>query len=516
MNVEPKASMPGRIGQLATMRLPPELERAAARRLGNLAGGFAVIFLVAITLRSLVGLQSVVQIEYLGLANATTAVMAAMMLLLFRASRSQMPSWRILKLGLLFEILLCLGLALEEQVLIDFFEARPRLSFVVVVLLTFPLIVPTPWFRRVVVTLVCALTPMMVWPLSTMITGRDAPLPGKIVMSTVPLVVSSLFALYAARLAHQLRREVSAARQVGSYELIEELGSGAMGEVWRANHRLLARDAAVKLIRAEALGDDQEQAKARFEREARATASLRSPHTVALYDYGQTEEGTYYYAMELLQGLTLDELVRAHGPVPESRALYLLRQAAVSLAEAHGIDLVHRDVKPANLIVARVGIEFDFLKVLDFGLVKSTVHRPMDVQLTQEHSTTGTPAFMAPEVVLDEELDGRGDLYALGCVAVWLLSGQLVFDEVTPLKMMMAHAHQEPVPPSRRTELEVTPDVDALVLRCLEKSPAKRFQNASELVGAIDEAQERIQERWSQRDAERWWSLRIGSERALG
>src|SRR5262245_24008926 len=220
---------------------------------------------------------------------------------------------------------------------------------------------------------------------------------------------------------------------MGSYHLVELLGRGGMGEVWRGEHRLLKRPAAIKLVRPELLGAnsdaDSHDMLRRFEREAQATAALSSPHTIRLFDFGVTSDRTFYYVMELLAGRDLESLVREFGPVPADRALFLLRQACHSLADAHARGLVHRDVKPANIYTCRMGLEYDFVKVLDFGLVKFADRTAMQQTLmTAAHTTTGTPAYMAPELILGEaDIDRRADVYALGCVAYYLLTGQLVF-----------------------------------------------------------------------------------------
>ena len=231
-----------------------------------------------------------------------------------------------------------------------------------------------------------------------------------------------------------------------------------MGEVWRARHRLLIRPAAIKLIRQRALGamsGDPELLVRRFEREARATAALTSPHTVQLYDFGVTEDGRLYYVMELLDGLDLDTLVRQHGPLPAERVVHLLRQVCSSLQDAHANGLVHRDIKPANMVVSRAGTTFDFVKVLDFGLVKldSRADTAEDARckLSTEDSWSGTPAFMAPEVVLGAaDTDHRVDLYALGCVAYWLLTGKMVFEGENAMQVMIQHAQTAPKRPSHR------------------------------------------------------------------
>src|SRR5499426_1171239 len=231
--------------------------------------------------------------------------------------------------------------------------------------------------------------------------------------------------------------QLNEALAVGSYRLVNQLASGGMGEIWLARHRLLVRPAAVKLIRHDvAPGDAREQFVRRFEREAHVTAGLRSPHTVQLYDFGVTESGSFYYVMEYLDGLDLHRVVKLFGPQPPERVIMLLRQACRSLAEAHERGLVHRDIKPANLFVTRLGTEFDYLKVLDFGVVKEQQSSQDATMLSNQGMVQGTPAFMPPEIVMGEaRIDGRADLYSLACTAYWVLTGTPVFEANTPAQM---------------------------------------------------------------------------------
>ena len=284
-----------------------------------------------------------------------------------------------------------------------------------------------------------------------------------------------------------------------------------MGEVWRARHHLLARRAAIKLVRPEALGSDPQTRRVallRFEREAQATASLRSPHTIDLYDFGISDTGAFYYVMELLVGRDMQTLVRDFGQLPPDRALYLLEQVCESLAEAHAAGLVHRDIKPSNIYVCREGLQFDFVKVLDFGLARD--RRPDGVHLTRDTSEriTGTPAYMAPEVILGAtQVDPRVDIYALGCVAYFLLTGQLVFEGTTPMKTLLKHVEEVPVPPSQRTEVTVPPVLDALILQCLEKDPRRRPRDAQAVLGLVREC--RIGRRWDDDRAREWWEMHL-------
>jgi serine/threonine-protein kinase len=307
----------------------------------------------------------------------------------------------------------------------------------------------------------------------------------------------------------RLGRQVAKERELGSYRLGELLGRGGMGEVYRATHRMLARPAAIKLIHPEMLRardpHSAELAIARFRREAEAAAQLRSPHTVELYDFGETEDGTLYFVMELLEGLDLESLVRREGPLPQERVIHILRQVCESLQEAHQSGLVHRDIKPANIHVGRVGLRHDFVKVLDLGLVKSVLPSASENSMaTAAGLTPGTPAYMAPELALGEPVDGRADLYALGCVAYYLLTGQLVFETSNGFQMIAKHVQETPVPPSQRTELPVAPELDRAVLACLAKRPEERVQSADELdrmLADIDVAP------WGEEEATRWWTM---------
>jgi serine/threonine-protein kinase len=315
-----------------------------------------------------------------------------------------------------------------------------------------------------------------------------------------------------ARVVYGLGAEVGRARALGSYELEEKLGEGGMGEVWRARHRMLARPAAIKLIRPSIMSGARpgasEAALRRFEREAQAIAQLRSPHTVELFDFGVAGDGTFYYVMELLDGLDADTLVRRFGPVPAERAVHILRQVCHSLSEAGSCGLVHRDVKPANIFLCRYGEEFDFVKVLDFGIVRGARDRedPGPV-LSGDNLVQGTPAFMAPEQAMGRAVDGRTDIYALGCVAFWLLTGEPVFPGNTPMSLLVDHAKSPPEPPSARTDRPIPPALDALVLDCLAKDPAGRPQSARELARRLEEWEGA--DGWTQEQAREWWDLHL-------
>jgi serine/threonine-protein kinase len=251
-------------------------------------------------------------------------------------------------------------------------------------------------------------------------------------------------------------------------------------------------------------GETREHLVRRFEREAQITASLRSPHTVQLYDFGVTDTGNFYYVMELLEGLDLHQMVKRFGPQPVERVTLLWRQACRSLAEAHAHGLVHRDIKPANLFVARLGHEYDYLKVLDFGIVKDRPGGEGPGLMTAQGFLHGTPAFIAPEIVFGgRPIDGRADLYSLACTAYWAVTGQLVFDAATPADMLLHHAQTVPTPPSLVSELPVPREFDRILMRCLEKDPAKRFKSALDVDAEL--ANVPTPGSWTQDDARRWW-----------
>jgi len=324
----------------------------------------------------------------------------------------------------------------------------------------------------------------------------------RLVTLFAPAFVAGLFGYLASLRMERLGAQVESAGKMGMYELETRIAQGGMGEVWKARHQMLSRPAAVKLIRGHADGGSQgldDVALRRFEREAQVTASLKSPHTVELYDFGVTQSGTFYYVMELLDGVDLEKLVQEKGPLEPKRVVRILSQVLDSLAEAHEHGLVHRDIKPANINLSRRGLEDDFVTVLDFGLVKSeSPGSDASVSLTAANRITGTPAYLAPELIVDEgHVDGRADLYSLGCVAYFLLTGKLVFEAQTAMQMAVAQVSEVPLPPSQRTRQPIPKALDALVMKCLEKRPQDRPESAIALLGLLgsldlgDEARER-------------------------
>lgn len=295
--------------------------------------------------------------------------------------------------------------------------------------------------------------------------------------------------------------------RVGSYSLIEQLGSGGMGEVWLARHQLLARPAAVKIVRESTVGvaEDWQAMRQRFAQEAQATAELQSPNTVQLFDFGMTDTGSFYYVMERLRGMDLQRMVERYGPLPPERVVFLLKQACRSLSEAHGLGLVHRDIKPANLFVCRLGQEYDFLKVLDFGVV-SRQGRQSTAPITVAGLVLGTPAFLAPELGAGQgQFDARADIYGLGCVAFWLLAGRPPFEAGDTRTLLEHHWSSTPPRPSMIASESIPADMDALVLDCLQKDPVLRPDSADVLWERLDKVP--VASPWDQRRARAWWEL---------
>jgi serine/threonine-protein kinase len=321
--------------------------------------------------------------------------------------------------------------------------------------------------------------------------------------STWALIIVAIAAV-ASQVVFGLRREVQRARRLGQYTLDEKIGEGAMGIVYRAHHALLRRPTAIKLLPPERAGQKNVQ---RFEREVQLTARLTHPNTVAIYDYGHTPEGTFYYAMELLEGINLEDLVRRYGAQPAGRVNFILRQVCRALAEAHGLGVIHRDIKPANIILSVRGGEPDVAKVVDFGLVKAfeTNDEAVTMSMDGDAVLAGTPLYFSPEgIVSPQDVDGRSDLYALGSVAYYLLTGKPLFEGRTVMEVCAHHLHTRPVPPSVRAGFAIDAALEQIVLRCLAKSPEDRPPTAIALHDALAACPSATA--WSGADAAAWWS----------
>jgi eukaryotic-like serine/threonine-protein kinase len=324
--------------------------------------------------------------------------------------------------------------------------------------------------------------------------------------------VSVATATAGSRVIFGLRVEAARVKRLGQYTLEEKVGAGGMGVVYRASHAMLRRPTAIKLLPPERAGEAN---LVRFEREVQMTAQLSHPNTVAIYDYGRTPEGVFYYAMEYLDGINLEDLVRVHGPVPPGRAIAILEQVCGALAEAHARGLVHRDIKPANIILTERGGEPDVAKVVDFGLVKPFATGGGDLTMSASNMLTGTPLYMSPEAMTSPDAnDPRSDLYAVGAVAYFLVTGQPVFEGGSVAEIIGHHLHTEPVPPSKRSSQKIPPDLDAVILRCLRKRAEDRPRDARALREELQRC--RIAQPWTTAEAAAWWRTFRGAGSPTG
>jgi serine/threonine-protein kinase len=460
---------------------------------------------------------------------AVVAVMASLAMFFYARSTKSEPKF-IPNLGLAYMVLTAAAIGLITHWSIDpriaHMPILPTISWIGVVILMFAAVIPISTRKTIIAGLIAAsMNPVGmliarergVWHFESWLDTLMMHFPDYLLIGVAVVI---------ARVVIQLGQEVSRAREMGSYQLGDLLKRGGMGEVYKATHTMLARPAAIKLIRPEMLGgdngDDAQIAVTRFYREAAAAANLRSPHTVELFDFGVTEDQTLYFVMELLEGMDLESMVQKHGPLPAARVIHILCQACESLEEAHARGLVHRDIKPANIHVGQVGMHDDFVKVLDFGLVKSVAAsseasiKALDFGLvtsmgdstglspdTAVSGTPGTPAYMAPEMALGETVDGRSDIYALGCVAYYLLTGELVFDADSTVQMIARHLHHEALAPSARGGIEIPQELDRIVLSCLAKNPDDRPATAGELADALRALDVKP---WSKAQAKDWWA----------
>jgi serine/threonine-protein kinase len=494
--------------------LPPFLLAEASRRLGWAGLIYGMTYLIAYWVPYGITLLSGQPNRHYLLPDVVALISIAMGFAVFVLSRRARKSAEsLLDFGLVFGVLGSLGISVAEfwrgLPARDWMASYMGIPWECIWILIFPVVAPNTPGKILISSLAAASTAPATVLVATSI-ARVAPPPEPlhfVLYFGFTTYVAAVLAFIVAKIVYRYGVRLKKAQEVGSYELLMRLGQGGMGEVWVARHRMLARPAAVKLIRPELLGADQqgrETMTKRFEREARDTAALGSAHTVDIYDFGVTPDGAFYYVMELLDGLSFDRLIAQFGPIEPHRAVYLLKQVCHSLGEAHDRGLIHRDIKPANLFTCRLGPDFDFVKVLDFGLVKHGADHPAATELTMAGHTSGTPAYMAPEMALGKaDIDGRADLYALGCVAYFLLTGHQVFTGETPVATILQHVRETPVPPSSRTEIRIPAGLEALILSCLAKNPADRPSCASELSARLSASIPN--DPWTRHDAREWW-----------
>ncbi|MAT15562.1 MAG: serine/threonine protein kinase [Planctomyces sp.] len=373
------------------------------------------------------------------------------------------------------------------------------------IILSFGMLIPHRWQETAKAVFTMGLAPLavtiLIWLFhpELMKDIRELNSPEHMGSLILNLIIACALATYGAGVLNYMRERIHEAEQYGQYRLLRKIGEGGMGEVHLAEHALLKRPCALKLIRTDSEHD--EIAIARFEREVRTTAGLTHPHTIEIYDYGHTDDGVFYYVMEFLPGMSLADLVDVHGTLSTSRALHLLDQTCDALIEAHGAGLIHRDLKPDNLFVSERGGVCDFVKVLDFGLVRQT--NPDASDATAENVISGTPRYMAPEQVMGEpNLDARCDIYALGCIAYFTLTGRTPFTEESVMADMIAHTNKEVIPPSRHAD-GISPELEAVILKCLEKKKEDRFASVFDLQQALRDCPGYGD--WDSRQAAVWW-----------
>ena len=487
----------------ANRQLSGNMLQAAVDRLGQIGLLGALAFATYLLWLALLGGSKLGQVFGTALGVAIAGIVLS--LSLFGLTKlPKIPAQNVTDLGnvYLFLVSLALGILRHSQAS-SASDLLRQVSPVVIPILAFGALIPSVPGKALTVMLVAAAMDPLGLLLMRAHTHYSA---SEILVVISSPVLAALVAQQISKVVHRLTEGIVKAREVGSYKLVERLGVGGMAEVWRANHRMLRRPAAVKLIRPKVLVDhgpaDSERLLRLFTREVRTTASLRSPHTIQVYDFGITREGAFYYVMELLDGIDLMTLVERFGPQPAERVASLMKQVCHSLREAHAQNFVHRDIKPANILSCAVGGDYDFVKVLDFGLVLDR-HLTSE-ELEDEKQFVGTPAVMAPEMLrFQAPVDARADLYALGCVGYWLLTGKRVFEAQTRADMLVMHAHQKPVLPSKRIDRPMHPGLEALVMQCLEKNPNKRPQTARELSDALSALS--FEHAWTDERAELWW-----------
>jgi len=393
------------------------------------------------------------------------------------------------------------------------FVPTPIVPWLMLIFL-YALFIPNTWKRAALIIGAMALAPIVVtgalWWTDSLCREVLAAQQGFFPEMVIELSLAAVASVVGVHTIGTLRWEAFRAKQLGQYNLRYLIGAGGMGEVYLGEHRLMKRPCAIKLIRPDKAGDPK--ILARFEREVKATAKLSHWNSIEIFDYGHAEDGTFYYVMEYLPGMNLQELVTRYGPLAPARVIHLITQTCDALSEAHAAGMVHRDIKPANIFAAQRGGLYDVAKLLDFGLVKplSTIGNP---QLTQEGSITGSPLYMSPEQSTgDTDPDARSDIYSVGAVAYFLLTGRPPFNYEQPIKVLLAHSREIPVAPSE-IEPDIRADLESVVMKCLEKNPDDRFQDVLQLRDALLNCEDAGH--WTRRLAERWWQSNNETSKAI-
>jgi hypothetical protein len=438
------------------------------------------------------------------LHGATLGVQLSAWIACSRGRRFPVFTLRTVDVGAL--VLVCLGFALQDVTVVtlhvEALAAFPRVTMMLILtnlLIARAVFVPSPAAWTAAVSAAAAVPVAASAGFAPPPRGESMGGGAVALWAVLWAVCAVVVATLTSRVIYGLRQEVREARRLGQYTLEEKLGEGGMGAVYRASHAMLRRPTAIKLLPPDKAG---QAALERFEREVQLTARLSHPNTVAVFDYGRTPDGVFYYAMEYLDGVNLEALVREDGPQPPARVAHVMRQVASALVEAHGIGLVHRDVKPENILLCERGGIPDVAKVVDFGLVKDLERG--GAALSRVDVVQGTPLYLSPEAITaPDRVDARGDLYALGAVGYYMLTGRHVFSGATLVEVCSHHLHTAPEPPSARLGRPVPPALEAILLRCLEKDPARRPASALILRDALCAAPGVAE--WSEKDARAWW-----------
>jgi serine/threonine-protein kinase len=465
---------------------------------------------------------------------ATLAGVSAVNLLILRTQRE---IHTVIVLAVLFQVIVAFTISLLDAFWVypDPYLPEPRAFWTNLWIVAYPIMVPLAPGITLLSSLACvgAVMVSMSLPLILGMPHSAPPVIYRMILETN--LIMCVLAYIASRTVNKLNWQIVHERRKGSYELIRRLGAGAMGEVWLARHRMLHRPAAMKTIKPEKLAAADEKIRSeivrRFEREAQATAGLYNPHSIRIYDFGMTEEGSFFIVMEALEGCDLDEFVKEYGPLPIPRAINWLKQICASLNEAHQVGLIHRDLKPANIHICKYGVEYDFIKVLDFGMVKYETDAqvvqqfsvnleegdeepisgissssPGDLdsaELTQANRLTGTPSYMAPEMIYGEPVDHRYDIYALGCIAYFLITGTKVFQSSGFKNQLYGHMMLSPDAPSERIGSPVPTELEQLILDCLQKDPELRPATIADIIERLEALP--VKPSWTPEDAAEWW-----------
>ncbi len=487
-------------------QLTQEIQQLLRRRLRLatlvMAVGFAVFLMLHMALFMPKSLVGTLFLLFHVITTVTLAVVAMLLCRRCEVSLRQLWGYELIAFGLPTAFFLTLQyLSVQQGALAG------RLVFPVgawlVMIYTYALFIPNTIRRASIIIALITLAPicLLLSQMAFQPAVGEAVSGVHVIASILLLILAAVGSVFGVDTIGSLRREAFEAKKLGQYRLKKLIGAGGMGEVYLAEHNLLKRPCVIKLIQAEKAGDPRTLA--RFQREVRSTAKLSHWNTIEIFDYGHTQEGTFYYVMEYLPGMSLAELVEQFGPLPAERAIHFLAQTCDALTEAHAMGLIHRDIKPSNIFAAQRGGAYDVAKLLDFGLVKPLADDEYSIQLTAEGAITGSPLFMSPEQAIgDSKPDARSDMYSLGAVGYFLLTGRSPFEGDRPIKIMIAHAHHDVVPPSQHVAT-IPRDLEEVILRCLEKAPSRRYQTADELAEALRRCEASGQ--WTFADAARWW-----------